>query len=101
MIFLQDPPIAADPPPWWGIPVIAGSFLIGGALLGALFSYLATRSVERTRFAREDRVRWHERLFTTSSAFLATAASINNESQTLEGPLFAVELRRDKSSPQK
>lgn len=43
-------------PPWWGVPVIAGIFLLAGACLGFVFN----RSIERTRSAREDRTRWHD-----------------------------------------
>ncbi|MBT1541471.1 hypothetical protein KK103_06830 [Curtobacterium flaccumfaciens pv. flaccumfaciens] len=47
---------AASGPPWWGVPVIAGIFLLAGACLGFVFN----RSIERTRSAREDRTRWHD-----------------------------------------
>ncbi|MCS5524656.1 hypothetical protein NY551_18135 [Curtobacterium flaccumfaciens pv. oortii] len=47
---------ASSGPPWWGVPVIAGIFLLAGACLGFVFN----RSIERTRSAREDRTRWHD-----------------------------------------
>jgi hypothetical protein len=43
---------------WWGVPLIAGSFGVIGALAGVLVNFLTTRSSERRATAREDRLRW-------------------------------------------
>lgn len=42
-------------PPWWGVPVIAGSFLVLGAVLGFIFNRLNDKRRER----RETRTKWH------------------------------------------
>jgi len=42
--------------PWWGVPVIAGSFLVIGAALGFAFNWL----LESRKAKREDKLRWHE-----------------------------------------
>jgi len=47
--------VAAIPAPWWGVPVVAGSFLLVGALLGFLFN----RSNEDRKAKREADIRWH------------------------------------------
>ncbi|WIE74488.1 hypothetical protein [Curtobacterium sp. MCSS17_007] len=45
----------ASTAPWWGVPVIAGIFLLAGACLGYVFN----RSMDRRRNLREDQIRWH------------------------------------------
>lgn len=57
--------------PWWGIPVIAGSFLIVGALIGLLNGLRS----DRARFKREDARRWDTELLTRSGAFMAATAN--------------------------
>ena len=39
--------------PWWGVPVVAGTFLIVGAVVGFLFNWLT----DSRRAKREDRLR--------------------------------------------
>lgn len=48
---LQSP---ADVPPWWGVPLIAGGFL----LTGALIAFISTSVSDRRKLAREDRRQW-------------------------------------------
>ncbi len=40
--------------PWWGVPVVAGSFLIIGALLGFLFNWV----LEGRKASRAEAIRW-------------------------------------------
>lgn len=42
------------PAPWWGLPVVAGGFLLAGALL----AFLAIALSDRRKLNREDRRRW-------------------------------------------
>lgn len=55
--------------PWWGVPVIAGCFLLLGAVLGFIFNRLNDRHRER----REARTRWHD-LVRELSAEIVTGA---------------------------
>lgn len=48
---LQSP---ADAAPWWGVPLIAGAFL----LTGALIAFISTSVSDRRKLAREDRRQW-------------------------------------------
>jgi len=48
------PPAAASVAPWWGVPVIAGAFL----LTGALIAFISTSISDRRKLAREDRRQW-------------------------------------------
>lgn len=45
---------AADVAPWWGVPLIAGAFL----LTGALIAFISTTVSDRRKLAREDRRQW-------------------------------------------
>jgi len=54
----MDPAPIADPPPWWGVPAIAGGFLILGAILGFLFNSINERRKEK----REDSKKWNDEL---------------------------------------
>lgn len=47
--------VSSGSAPWWGVPVIAGIFLMAGAVLGFLFN----QSIERKKVLREDQIRWH------------------------------------------
>lgn len=60
MYRFADDPIAIEitggsSAPWWGVPVIAGGFLVLGAILGFIFNRLNDRRRER----REDSTKWH------------------------------------------
>lgn len=45
---------AASPAPWWGVPVIAGSFLI----LGGVFGFASNWLLENRKQARAEAIRW-------------------------------------------
>ncbi|MFJ9780146.1 hypothetical protein ACIRSS_11220 [Amycolatopsis sp. NPDC101161] len=47
-------PAAPGSAPWWGVPVIAGGFLLAGAVI----AFLATSLSDRRRLNREDRRQW-------------------------------------------
>ncbi|WP_146085489.1 hypothetical protein [Rathayibacter sp. AY1C4] len=51
--------------PWWGVPVVAGSFLILGAILGFVFN----RINEGAKALREDSVRWSNNILLTATDF--------------------------------
>jgi len=47
-------PAAPGSAPWWGVPVIAGGFLLAGAVI----AFLSTSLSDRRKLAREDRRQW-------------------------------------------
>lgn len=50
--------------PWWGVPVVAGAFLLLGAILGFLFNWF----LEGRKQKRELRARWDANLLDHTSA---------------------------------
>lgn len=64
--------VAASAQPWWGIPVIAGCFLLLGGALGAVISFLSTRASDRRKAAREDEQRWDSELLARAGTMLST-----------------------------
>jgi hypothetical protein len=50
--------------PWWGVPVIAGAFAIGGALVTVMFNYI--------REKREQDRRWEKDLRQACASFAAS-----------------------------
>jgi hypothetical protein len=50
--------VAAETAPWWGVPVVAGTFLLVGGLLGGAISFFSTWKADQRRAKREDRQRW-------------------------------------------
>lgn len=50
-----------EPAPWWGVPVIAGGFLI----LGGLLAFTSTWLSDRRKLRREDRRQWDKVLLET------------------------------------
>ncbi|WIB60219.1 hypothetical protein DEJ13_17540 [Curtobacterium sp. MCLR17_007] len=55
--------IASPAAPWWGVPVVAGCFLIVGALLGFFFN-----RIQDDRHAKRERhARWDENLLSYTS----------------------------------
>ncbi len=49
--------------PWWGVPVVAGAFALGGALITVLLNYIQGR--------RQHNARWEKELRETSREFLS------------------------------
>jgi hypothetical protein len=60
----------ADAAPWWGVPLIAGAFLIVGALMGFVNSLRS----DRARFKREDARRWDAELLARAGAYMTSTA---------------------------
>jgi hypothetical protein len=61
--------------PWWGVPVVAGVFLVVGATLGFFFNWL----LEGRRARREDQHKWDERLVDHATKALALAVQFEKE----------------------
>ena len=71
--------------PWWGVPVVAGTFLIVGAVLGFFFN----RANENRKTAREDQLRWHDQVRQLSAEATAVARHVGElcmQKDTLENP---------------
>jgi len=68
--------VAANPvpAPWWGVPVVAGSFLLGGAILGFLFN----RANDKRRAKLEADIRWHELVRTLTAGILAHSPRLSD-----------------------
>jgi hypothetical protein len=62
-------PTAASAP-WWGVPVIAGCFL----LTGALVAFLSTAASDHRKLAREDRRQWDKEI---RDSYLEIAKNVN------------------------
>lgn len=60
-----------DPAPWWGVPVIAGGFLLVGGVLTFLYTYLFS---DRRKSRIESHYSWESRLIEAVSS-METAAS--------------------------
>jgi hypothetical protein len=58
--------------PWWGVPVVAGAFLLIGGLLTFLFNF----ALDRARARRESRQRWDGALLEAGAELLQTAQAI-------------------------
>lgn len=65
---------SADSAPWWGVPAIAGAFL----LIGGLLTYIYTRHTERTKAQRAQQEKWDEDLLLTGLALLAEGERVRN-----------------------
>jgi len=59
-------------PPWWGVPVLAGIFLLLGGFLGFLFN----RINEDRKAKREHKARWHDQVRVLSSKAITSARAI-------------------------
>jgi hypothetical protein len=57
--------------PWWGVPVIAGTFLLAGALI----AFLSTAASDRRKLAREDRRQWDKEI---RDAYVEIAKHVND-----------------------
>lgn len=60
--------------PWWGVPVVAGAFL----LVGGFLTYLYTRSAETRKASREEQQRRADEVLETGLAMLTAGAQIRN-----------------------
>lgn len=79
--------------PWWGVPVIAGVFLIVGAALGFWFNWL----IEARKQRLADAVRWHNDIREHVAELLAAAEVVFKErlSQAAFGAGFAAASRHE------
>jgi hypothetical protein len=70
-------------PPWWGVPVIAGGFLVLGAVLGFVFNRInEDRKAKQTNF-----VRWDPELRKITRAVIRTARA------ALDSPLEIIQFQ--------
>lgn len=58
-------------PPWWGVPLLSGGFLVVGAVLGFLFNWL----IERRKFRQTETVRWKSEIRQLVAEMIALADS--------------------------
>lgn len=58
-----------DLAPWWGVPVVAGVFLLGGALLGFYFNLI----LERRRHSQSSLIRWDDDIRSLAAEAIAAA----------------------------
>lgn len=63
--------------PWWGVPLIAGAFLV----IGALLTYVLTNLNDRRKEQREDSQKWHDQLRSEAAQLISLVHQI-----ALEGP---------------
>lgn len=66
-------------PPWWGIPVVAGTF----AILGALANGLHAQLTDALRFKRERSTRWDRDVRDTAARFLTLAEEARKAGRNL------------------
>jgi hypothetical protein len=57
---------ATDPAPWWGVPVVAGAFLI----LGGLLTFVANWRIKGRELRQAEISRWDKDILDTSTKFL-------------------------------
>lgn len=76
-IFFQA--LSGDSAPWYGVPVIAGGFLILGAILGYFFN----RANETRRMKREDKQRFDEKVLELSIDLVSTSQSMTLKAREL------------------
>lgn len=58
--------------PWWGVPIVAGCFLIIGGLLSAMY----VRMNDRRKLLEEDRRKWDSELLEVAVKTLAAAGDV-------------------------
>lgn len=63
-----------DGAPWWGVPAVAGAFL----LIGGFLTYLYARHAERTKADRAQADKLHEDVIETGLAMLAAGAQVRD-----------------------
>jgi hypothetical protein len=69
--------VEASSSPWWGIPVIAGLFL----LIGAVVSYLSVKASDSRRAKVEAKIRWHEEVRKFSAQAVSAARIVEAEAK--------------------
>ncbi|MCC9053018.1 hypothetical protein LOK55_01605 [Microbacterium sp. F2E] len=85
-----------DAAPWWGVPVIAGGFLVLGAFLAFVFNLIQ----DNRRAAREKAQRWDQNVLNHTSAVitltkrLLSASSDYQAAQRVEIDLMLDQQRR-------
>ncbi|WIB34419.1 hypothetical protein [Curtobacterium sp. MCSS17_005] len=67
---------ASSNAPWWGVTVLAGFFLV----VGALISFLATRSIDDRKAKRDHVNRWHDEVRKLGTDAIAAAREIHQHS---------------------
>ena len=82
--------------PWWGVPVIAGGFLILGAALGFLFNWL----IENRKAKAALRTRFVDQTLGFSSKVLSDASELRRHSLYLGASLGAEEHVKNRASEQ-
>lgn len=71
------PPTSA---PWWGVPVVAGSFALGGALITLL--------VQAVRDRKQYNLRWQQELRKVCAEFLAAAEAVSGAARASDEGQF-------------
>ncbi|MDR6794732.1 hypothetical protein J2X12_004120 [Pseudarthrobacter oxydans] len=70
------PPVIINMPdtgaPWWGVPLLAGLFVI----IGALVTFISTKASDKRKAKREDKVRVATESTESASTFMEQAARI-------------------------
>lgn len=61
--------------PWWGVPAIAGAFL----LIGGFLTYLYARHTEKAKQDRAQQEKWSEDVLSTGLAMLAAGERIRKQ----------------------
>ncbi|CAN7151616.1 hypothetical protein LJR044_002483 [Microbacterium foliorum] len=61
--------------PWWGVPVVAGSFLLIGAALGFLFNWL----LENRKQSRAEAIRWDSDIREYAADLISAARKLEME----------------------
>lgn len=65
--------------PWWGVPVLAGIFL----LVGAVIAYLSLKASDNRKAAREDQRRWDDVVRIEARKFLSSTAQVSKALEVL------------------
>jgi hypothetical protein len=80
-------------PPWWGVPVLAGGFLVLGAILGFVFNSIN----DSRRARREDQNRWRDEVYRLGSEALELCIDLRDE---VYGALHQLESGDRDTSPE-
>lgn len=81
-----------DAAPWWGVPVIAGGFLVLGAFLAFVFNLIQ----DNRRAAREKAQRWDQNVLDhTSTVITLTKRLLSASSDYQSAQQVEIDLMRD------